>query len=180
MKPRSMPVRIAVTALASTLMLATAACGTREAPETAPAPPPPVAEPVAAADPPPRDIRVCVVDEQGMRVIAARYDPATGDTLVEGRPFAEAYPTTGRYAEAAPWYIDNEPVEVDSAIYTKYGLPRVLLPGELVRRRDYRGVMMLTETADTGDPYMIWYAAVRPNCEFHPYQGSLVAYGVRG
>lgn len=164
------------------LLLAVGACGTRETPPpTVPPPaPPPAPERVTERDRPFPGLSVCVVDEQGMRVIQAQYDPATGDTLVEGRPFAEAYPTTGKYAEGAPWYIDNEPLEIDSLTYVRYGLPRVLRPGELVRGRDYGGVMTFTEADEPGRPYTVWYAAVRPNCEFQPYQWDLVGLGVRG
>lgn len=158
-------------------MLALAACGRAPAPAAAPPPAPP-ARPVIG-DPPWRTLNVCMVDGEGMRFVPVRYNVMTGDSLVDERPFSEVYPTTAAYAEGAEWYINNGHIEIDSIIYTRYGLPRVLRPGELVRRQDYRGVMMFTEAEDPGGPYGVWYAAVRPGCEFHPYQWDLVR-GIRG
>ncbi len=160
--------------VAGLLLGATAACGPGSAPPPAPAPLPPV----AAVDPW-RDVQVCVVDEQGVREIAARYNVTTGDTLVDGRPYAEAFPTTSKYAEGAEWYINNEPIPRGPVWYGRYGLPRVILPGEVVRSGEYQGVLIFTPPGP-GDPAEVLYAAVRPTCEFQPYSWDLVIGGVRG
>jgi hypothetical protein len=158
-------------ALSSTAIAAAAACATASPPA------PPVA--LMTSDSPWRPLRVCVVDGEGVRELSAEYNPLTGDTVIGGRPFSEVYPTTSRYAAGAKWYIDNEPIRIDSVTYGKYGLPRQMRPGELVRRGDYRGVMMFTEPDDHGHPYGVWYAAVSPACAFHPYQWDLLV-GIRG
>lgn len=165
--------------LAAGVLLA-GACGTAARPVPAP---PAVAPP--AVPPPPvddgwRTIRACVVDAEGLRYIEARYDPATGDTTVGGRPFAEAYPITPAYAGTAQWYVDNGPIELDGVRYTKYGLPRTPEPHEIVRAADYRGVLMFREVGDDGPPRSVYYAAVRPTCELQPYQWDLMGPGVRG
>jgi hypothetical protein len=161
------------------LGVAVGACGSRTEARPADVPPPAPPPPPIIVDTAWGTLQVCVVDGEGMRMVQVEYSTVTGDSLVDGRPFSEVYPTTAAYAEGAEWYINNEPIEIDSILYTKYGLPRELRPGELVRRRDYRGVMMFTGAEDAGTPYEVWYAAVRPGCEFHPYQWDLLV-GIRG
>ena len=124
-------------------------------------------------------MRVCVVDARGVREVPARYNVTTGDTLVDGRPYAQAFPTTAMYAESAAWYIDSEPMDRGPHRYVRYGLPRVVPPGELVRHGEHRGVMIFAEARDTGERKEVLYAAVRPACEFQPYSGELLT-GVRG
>jgi hypothetical protein len=168
--------------LAAGVLLA-GACGTAGARPVPAAPPPvvpPPAVPPARVDDGWRTIDVCVVDAEGLRYIQARYDHATGDTTVGGRPFAEAYPVTAAYAAAAQWYVDNEPIALDGVLYTKYGLPRTPEPHEIVRAADHRGVLMFREVGDDDPPRAVYYAAVRPTCELHPYQWDLVGPGIRG
>lgn len=134
---------------------------------------------VVISDSPWRPMRVCVADANGMREVRAQYNTLNGDTLVDGRPFTEVHPTTAQYAAGAEWFINNEPIEIDGITCGKYGLPRETRPGTLVRRQDYRGVMMFTEVDDAGNPYDVWYAAVRTECVFQPYQWDLLV-GIRG
>lgn len=170
------PVRTRLRAAGAGVLLLAAACGYGSAPAPPPAPVPP--PPPAAVDPW-RDVQVCVVDERGVREVPARYNVATGDTLVEGRPYAEVFPLTAAYAQDAEWFIDNEPIPRGPVWYGRYGLPRVILPGEIVRSGAYRGVMIFTPPGP-GDPPEVLYAAVRPGCEFQPYSWDLIIGGVRG
>ena len=127
-----------------------------------------------------RNIRLCVVDEQGVRHIPARYNTDTRDTVVEGRPFAEAYPTTAKYAKNAEWFINSEFLEPGRWPYGWYGLPRVMQPHELVPAGEYRGVLMFREVGDLGDPTQVLYAAVEPACIFMVYTVDPRYGAVRG
>lgn len=160
------------------LALTACACGSARPADPAPSPPP-ASPPVVTADSPWRDLRVCVADAQGTRDIPVRYNVQTGDTLVDGRPFPEAYPTTERYVEAAEWYINNEPIVFEGIRYVKYGLPRILPADSLVPRGEYRGALVFVER-DIGENFLVPYVAIRPGCEFHPYQRELITGGVRG
>ncbi|HST61918.1 MAG TPA: hypothetical protein VLK84_24670 [Longimicrobium sp.] len=165
------------------LAMSVGACGqpaARPAPAPPPAPPPaPVPPPVASVDPW-RDVQVCVVDEQGVREIAARYNVTTGDTLVGGRPFAEVYPLTDAYAQNAEWFINNEMMEQPPYRYGKYGIPYHSLAYPLKRIGEYRGVMLFAEVRDSGGPYSGLFVAVRPDCAFQAYSSDLLYGSVRG
>lgn len=165
------------------LLLALAACGTGEAPPEVVPPPAPRGRPshLVVADSAWRTIRVCVVDGEGMREVRARYNLLTGDTLVEGRPFAEAYPARAEHARNARWYVENEPITLDGRRHIKYGLPRVLGPGRAVPLgRAHHGVRLFVEAGDEPPPSGILYVPVGPACEFQSYQWDLMVGGVRG
>ena len=148
-----------------------------------PAPPvrplPPPAAPPAPPPPTTRAIRVCVVENGMLRDVDVAYVVATGDTLVDGRPFAERYPATAGYAAAMPFYIGNEPVMVGGRRYVKYGLPRVLAVSEVTRVGEVMGVSVFAEAGAMDAPGVI-YLPVRPGCEFQPYQLEVKAGAVRG
>jgi hypothetical protein len=122
---------------------------------------------------------VCVVENGALREVAAAYNTATGDTTVNGRAFAQAYPGTTGYAAGATWFINNEPITVMGRRYVKYGLPRVLGVNEVSRMGDYMGVPVFAEAGATGATEVI-YLPVRPGCEFQPYQVDVKVGGVRG
>jgi hypothetical protein len=157
----------------------------------APAAPPPAApEPVPAPPPPavPADtgeaISVCVLDQGEIREISATVDPATGDTLVGGRPFAEVHPATSPpYAASADWFVRMEPVSVGEGPYrmkTRYGLERILAPGDLRRVGEWRGIPMFTEPIASRSSPEVVYFFVRPGCVFQTYQAAYGVGGVRG
>ena len=149
--------------------------------EPAPAPaqlPPPVAADRGEA------ITVCVLDHGEIREIAAAVDPATGDTLVGGRPFAEVHPATSPpYAEGADWFVRMEPVSVGNGPYrmkVRYGLERILGPGDLRRVGEHRGIPMFAEAMASRSSPEVVYFFVRPGCVFQTYQAEYVVGGVRG
>jgi hypothetical protein len=148
-----------------------------------PPPPPPAVVPPPPPPPPPmvdnRDIRVCVVENGALREVTGQYNTATGDTMVNGRPFSSVHPATTGYAAGATWYINNEPIMVMGRRYVRYGLPRVLGTNEVSRVADYQGVPVFAEAGATGTPEVL-YVPVRPGCEFQPYQLEVKAGGVRG
>lgn len=160
------------------------ACGgaAREPAAVAPAaaPPPPVGQTPRA------DIVVCVVQDGELRMVQAQYDTRTGDTLVDGRPFAAAYPDTIGYAAGAAWYVTNEHMSLNGKRYVKYGLPRVIGPHELTRAGEYRGVPLFAEKGkavvqtEHGQTSDFRYVPVRPGCEFQPYEYHANVGAVRG
>lgn len=160
---------------AGILLMAAGACGSRRAPPPVRPPLPPLPALPELVDVAWLDVQVCVVDEQGIRDVSARYSLTTGDTLVDGRPFSEAYPTTAPYAAGAEWYVNNEPFKRGRYGYVKYALPRVVRPHEIVRAGEYAGVMTFKEPAEPEDPPLVLFVPVRPGCEFQMYQRDLVA-----
>ncbi|HEX8358902.1 MAG TPA: outer membrane beta-barrel protein [Longimicrobium sp.] len=143
--------------------------------EAAPLPVPPVAtEPMA-----PTTIQVCVIENGVPTNVQAQYASTTGDTTAAGRPFAQAYPATAPgYAANAAWYIQGEPIMLDRRRYVKFGLARVLGVSEVTRVGEHQGVPVFAE-AGTTRPEVV-YVAVRPGCEFQPYQTEVKSGAVRG
>jgi hypothetical protein len=144
----------------------------------------PARVPTPAAADTGKSITVCVLAEGEIREISATFDSATGDTLVGGRPLAVTYPATSPpYAAAADWFIRMEGVPVGQGNYRmkeRYGLPRILRPGDLRRIGEYRGVPMFVEPADDRQNPAVVYFMVRPGCVFQPYQASYHVGAVRG
>ena len=146
------------------------------------APPPPVAvapPPVVTPQPPPAAIRVCVMQGGTIREVAARFDPVTRDTLVDGVRFPGALAGGAEYAASRAFFIEDHPVVLDGRRYVKYGTPRVLGPGELVRGGEFMGVPVFVATGGR-TPAEVVYLPVAPACEFQPYQLEIKAGGVRG
>lgn len=143
----------------------------------------PAMAPLPPAPPTPRlsnrDILVCVVRDGDLQLVRVDYDTRTGDTLVNGRPFAEVYPDTVGYAGGAQWFVNNEPVVIDGRHYVRYGVPRVLGVQELTRVGEYQGVLVFVEKgADARAD--VKYVPVRPGCEFQPYDSHPNVGALRG
>ncbi|CAA9359257.1 MAG: hypothetical protein AVDCRST_MAG68-4291 [uncultured Gemmatimonadetes bacterium] len=148
-------------------------------------PPAPLPVPVEVAPPPPapvapamQQIQVCVVQDGTVTNVTAMYNPAAGDTTVNGQPFATAFPAGAQYAANATWFINNEPVMFQNRRFVKYGLPRVLGVNEVTRVGDFMGVPVFAEAGQTRPDVV--YVPVRPGCEFQPYQTEVKTGGVRG
>jgi Outer membrane protein beta-barrel domain len=161
--------------------------GARPPAEAIPLPPPPpppfVAPPPPPPPPPPAvmatNINVCVVENGMLRNVPAQYTAATGDTMVAGRPFAQAYPAAApSYAGGAGWYIQGGPISLDGRRFVKFGLPRVLGVNEVARTGEYQGVPVFAEPG-MARPDVV-YVAIRPGCEFQPYQTEVKSGAVRG
>ena len=146
-----------------------------------PPPPPPVEAPAPIAPPAApqmQQIQVCVIQDGNLASVAAMYNPAAGDTTVNGQPFATAYPTGAQYGANATWYINNEPVTFQNRRFVRYGLPRVLGVNEVTRVGDFQGVPIFAEAGQTRPDVV--YVPVRPGCEFQPYQVETKTGSVRG
>jgi hypothetical protein len=96
----------------------------------------------------------------------------TGDTVVDGRPFAEVYADTGQYAAGRSWYVESEPIDYDprNVCYAKYGRPRAAQAGSLVRLGAWRGVPVFRERGSTAEYPEVIYVAFAPGCVFQLYQ----------
>jgi hypothetical protein len=174
---------IARAAFALVAASAGAACA-RVPPAAPPAPvaadsPAPMAEAPAPAATPGviadsrRLVKTCVVRNGAMEMVDADYDPATGDTTVNGRPFREAYPATAEHAAGARWYVDNLNVSFAGFSYWKVGLPRVFGPTELLPVGSYQGVGVFTTPRERPGSPVIIFLAVYPNCQFQEYQREM-------
>ncbi|HEX8696764.1 MAG TPA: hypothetical protein VF746_30375 [Longimicrobium sp.] len=167
-------------------VVALGACARTPAPAPEPPVPPPAPPPPATPAPAPRaaesqPISICVLRDGGLARIDVTYRPETGDTLVNGRPFSEAYPVTAPpYAAGADWFVRHEPVAINGRLLAKYGLARVLYPEEVKRVGEYRGIAVFAETGATGPGYDVVYLMVRPGCEFQPYTNPSTVGEVRG
>ena len=123
-----------------------------------------------------REVQYCALDGTTLRNYDARYDAEAGIFYTpEGRlvrtggSFEPWVTERGRYAASQPWYIDNEPIDVRGREYVKYGLPRVLGVTEISFYEEAGGAAAFVEAGASGTPEIL-YVAVRPDCEFQPYQ----------
>jgi hypothetical protein len=135
-----------------------------------PAPPPP-SSPPPSPPPPPADraIQVCVVQNGGVQSVSATIRSATGDTVINGTRFAQAYPASApNYAVGASWFIGSSELKFDNREWVKYGVARVVQPPQLQRAGEFQGTPVFAEAGATA-PFTILYVPVRPGCEFQPY-----------
>ncbi len=164
----------------------TAACRPAVEPSPAAAPAPAPAPAPAAGTPPgmtisdPHDLRACVVQNGRMAVVGWEYNPATGDSTVNGRPLREVYPVTAEYAAVARWYAMNEPITFAGRRYIKYGMPRQLGSEEVVPVGSYQGVPVFAEPGDAVQPREVIFLPTMPGCHFQPYELGETGGAVRG
>jgi hypothetical protein len=154
-----MPMR-ATAILLLPLAMAAGGCSRRAepaaAPPPAPLPPPPPPQPPSAEMKP----LTCLIAGGLLTLVEWDYDPMTGDSTYQGRPFSIAFPVTGDYAGGQPWFIAGEPIRFRGRRFVRYSFPRVLGVDEVVRAGEYRGVGVYSEPGDTA-PSMVWLP-VRP------------------
>lgn len=128
-------------------------------------------------------VSLCILRDGAIATVSATYRPETGDTVVDGRPWKEVYPTISPpYAERVSWYLANEPIPIPGRRYSlaKYGITRILAPNELKRYGEYRGLPLFVEAEDNSRIADVVYLFVRPGCVFHPYQQTFTPGPVRG
>ena len=150
---------------------------------------PPRAAPATEAPPPPapaaaeQRVALCVIQERKIVMVEGVVHPETGDTLVGGRAWREAYPEDRPpYAAANRWYVEGSGLRPPGRRYPmdKYGLPRVLSPGDLTYWGEYQGLPVFVEAGNRDLMADVAYVPVRPGCEFQPYQQVTNYGGVRG
>lgn len=137
-----------------------------------PSPPPPSPSPPPPPPPPPADrqIQVCVVQNGQLQTVSASFRPTTSDTVIGGRAFAQAHPTTTpNYAGGAAWFIQQDTMVFNERTWVKFGVIRVVQPPQVQRVGENMGTPVFAE-AGRQAPYEVIYVPVRPGCEFQPYQ----------
>jgi len=152
-------------------------------PPAAPAPPP--SPPTSSATPAPagKPVALCVLEDGEIATVEGLVHPETGDTLVGGRPWREVFDEDSPpYAAGADWYVRDEmmPIPGRGAPLEKYGLPRILAPGEVERYGTYRSFPLFVETGSKDEIADVVYVFVRPGCEFQTYLQAYTIGGVRG
>ena len=162
------------------LVLAVLAAGCRPAsPPAVPEPLPNPAPPAPQPPPPPgihgdshSNVPICVLRNGRLENVYVEYNPQSGDTTYQGRPFSATFHTDSTHALNASWYQDNEPIAFARGRYVKYGLPRILGSTELVPIGTFRGVTVFAEPMANRERPEVIYIPVRPGCEFQPYMGA--------
>jgi hypothetical protein len=123
-----------------------------------------------------------VIENGEMREVPITYDPATGDSLHEGRPLREAFPLTQEYGRSAGWYVNNEYLRFRGRVYWKFGLPRELKTSDVVPvGRSGQGLSVFAEGRYSRDAVIEFvYVPDSPGCQFQPYETELRGSAVRG
>jgi hypothetical protein len=99
---------------------------------------------------------------------------AVGLFLQQGQGTAcVASPASGHSgARSLTWYINNESMTIDGSRYVKYGLPRVLGPGEVELVASAEGGYFYAE-AGSDSREVLYLLTDLAGCEFQPYQIEL-------
>jgi hypothetical protein len=121
---------------------------------------------------------VCVEKNGVMSMIQVDISDA-GDTTLNGRPLHDLYPTNAEYASVAQWYIDNDSITYGPHSYVKFGLPRVLGTGQVVKDGMYRTVPVFVAAPGEDAPGVL-LLPIDPWCTFQPYQLEIESHSVRG
>jgi hypothetical protein len=165
-------IRGAILVLAVTI----GACGRAPGPEVHPEPEPPP----APLDGGVSRLRVCVVRGASLAEVEAEFHTQTGDTLVNGLPFREAYPAEPpAYASTATWAILYEPLVFRRHRYIRYGLPREIRRDLLEHVGEYSGTPLFREAGESGVPDVL-YVPFSTGCVFQPYENTTHGGAVRG
>lgn len=119
----------------------------------------------------PQELAVCVVVNGALRIVGARQDPVTGDTLIGDRRWNTVFPTTTPpYAEGAAWL--SEPfIQIQNLSYAPYGPARQLPADALALISNVEGVPVFVESGTRADPPGMVFLPLRPGCWFQPYIG---------
>lgn len=94
--------------------------------------------------------------------------PVPGDGIVRD---TLRVPAGAAYAADAEWYTANRPVTLDGSRYVRYGVPRRLEPGALVRIGTLGRVAVYARPRDTQQPEVVM-VPVAPG-EFQVYQATV-------
>ena len=106
------------------------------------------------------------------KAAAAAPAPEVVGKSVAAAPAPEAcieMPEPGVNVREQAWYIDGRTLLVDGRDWVKYGLPRVLAPGEVEFRVVSVGGLFYAERG-VDDPEVHYLLTDPAGCEFQPYQ----------
>jgi hypothetical protein len=123
---------------------------------------------------------VCVVRSGSLADVEAEVNLQTGDTLVGGRPFREAYPAEApAYSSSVTWAILYEPITLRGRRYIRYGRPREIPMDLLETVGEYEGTPLFRKAGESGVPDVL-YVPFSPGCIFQPYENTTHGGAVRG
>lgn len=123
------------------------------------------------------DTTVCVVDgeaKNGLRSIAAKRDPETGDLFVmrgsKPQPLSRFHPEDARggYAKSEAWYRSGEAIQHRQRRFVKFGPERVVPAKALAQGPKYRGITLYRDARESGAA-SVYYVPLGPGCIFQPY-----------
>lgn len=100
----------------------------------------------------------------GMMIALAFAAPAPQDKVCA---------TAAAEAKAKPWYISNAEIRFRGRAFRKFGLPRVLSPGEVAAAGTYRGLPVFVPTDTTLGEDVVYLVTTSKGCEFQPYAVKL-------
>ncbi len=117
-----------------------------------------------------RPVLICVVTPEGeITRVEASYRSATGDTLIDGRPFSEVHHAgQSHYAAGHDWFMTEAPIQHEGQEYVQFGLRQVLDSSTLRKVGEYNGVPVFADTSSSA-PYPEVFLPVGPGCEFQPF-----------
>jgi hypothetical protein len=97
-----------------------------------------------------------------------------GEVVRDGRraPLRLPLPAGEPTAAGAAWFRDNRPIVVAGQRLLKYGLPRPLGEGDVVRYGSLEGVGVYVEPQSRGTPGVVYVLVSRAG-EFQPYQNNV-------
>jgi hypothetical protein len=130
---------------------------------------------VAVAGVPPDSVTLCGVRDGRLVRVAGEVSAVTGDTLVAGRPIADALPShLPPYAGSTEWYRTLQPIIVNERWYPTEGyLPRHLRPEELDPDPVtlHNGIPVFVEAGASAFEGSggYFYVLLSPDCLFQPY-----------
>jgi hypothetical protein len=97
-----------------------------------------------------------------------------GDVVPDAQraPLRLPFPASEPTAAGAAWFTGNQPIMVAGQRLLKYGLPRALGEGDVVRYGSLDGVGVYVEPQTRGTPEVVYVVVSRAG-EFQPYQNNM-------
>jgi hypothetical protein len=123
---------------------------------------------VPSASSQPHDFSVCLLREDTLAILPARYDRRTGDTIVQGQTL-ERWERLESYAARSQWYQSNEELSMFGRKYRKVGFPGVVQADQLYSLTSYRAIPVFgTPLEENSIPNQL-FVPIRAGCQFQLY-----------
>ncbi len=120
-----------------------------------------------------RWVIAAVGEEGGYQPRLLGRDPGEAARFRRGAPLRLPLPDTARVAGGASWFENHLPITVGRDRLFKYGLPRLLNDGDVVRRGTVNGVGVYLEPEAEGPPWAVVYLPVDRAGTFQSYQNTV-------
>jgi hypothetical protein len=117
---------------------------------------------------------IAAIGEEGMyqpRLLGR--DPGEAERFRRGAPLRLPLADTARVAGGADWFENHVPISVGGYRLVKYGLPRLLNDGDVVRWGTVNGVGVYLEPEAEGPPPVVVYLPVDRAGTFQSYQNTV-------